>query len=192
MWPRKPGSKGSVRRALAPPALALALAGCCHAPKQAPLPGAVTVDSRSHYTAVATVTAGRVYRLSAQGRWVDWFICTDAGGFASWPLMASSEGRRRLPEAKWFALVGLITADGQAPAHDAAGRTPLFSLTPYLDGSPWTAPADGTLQVFANDLPDRYGNNRGAIRVALEPWAPPPAGLAPGPDPGAACRAPDA
>lgn len=144
------------------------LAGCCHNRKDLQIAGGVRVESAAQYTAVGPVRAGQTYTLAAEGKWVDWFVCTDAKGFTSRALMRISERKRRHPDANWFALVGLITIDDRPPQDDGSGLTRTFDLSPFLDGRPWKAPADGILQVFANDVPNFYWNNRGAVILRLE------------------------
>ncbi len=147
--------------------VSLVATGCCHLSDPGE-PG-IRVDSEQPFTAIGRVEAGTAYVLKSRGVWRDWFVCTDALGYESKPLMKKYERERRLPEARWFALIGAITETPAMPESDQATLVNLIDLTPYLrTGKPWIASATGTLQVFANDLPSKYSNNKGVIRLQIE------------------------
>lgn len=102
------------------------------------------------------LVAGQEYRLTATGRWVDWYIPCDADGFASpnpafWPF----EWLRRAPAERWFALVGALERDPRTMFLIGAQRTVI-------------APASGELTCFANDVWLAYWNNRGALQLTVE------------------------
>lgn len=133
------------------------------------MPSATKVHARDRNTCIAVVEAGRVYRLLANGDWVDWFIRTDARGFRSPFYLKPFERRRRLPSANWFALVGFI-APGPLADRAALNRSGqgLLDLSAYVDGvQPWTCPESGTLHVFANDVASAYWNNKGTISLSV-------------------------
>lgn len=69
-----------------------------------------------------------------------------------------SEGKRRLPDANWFELIGAV---GKNDDH-------LFRATTFTSiGNLYTPPVEGELFLFANDMNDRYGNNRGRLKVIV-------------------------
>lgn len=51
---------------------------------------------------------GRVYRLTARGKWTDGpnFLCDADGYMSNKRILRAFEGQRREPAARWFALVG--------------------------------------------------------------------------------------
>ncbi|MCP4282993.1 MAG: DUF2235 domain-containing protein [Gammaproteobacteria bacterium] len=67
-----------------------------------------------------------------------------------------SEGKRRLPDAKWFELIGAVDSI----------EDNLFRVIEYTEGGSTFSPkTEGELHFFANDLDRMYGNNRGFITV---------------------------
>ena len=124
----------------------------------------VSIASRPR--AVSTglqLQSGRSYAVRARGEWTDWFIRTDADGYESpnW-YMRLAERYRRMPHARWFALVCCI---GKPPAKgEAAG--PHCHVTG--SSSRITASASAELQCFANDMWTMYWNNRGQVTVEVE------------------------
>ena len=50
---------------------------------------------------------GKVYRLSATGKWTDFIPTTTASGYSAFYLKCF-EKWRRLPDAKWFSIIGQI------------------------------------------------------------------------------------
>lgn len=150
----------------------LVAASCCHVPADPGEPG-IRVASEDRYTTVGRVEAGTLYMVTARGEWRDWLVCTDAFGFDSIGIMKRFEGERRLPNANWFALVGVVTATPLTPSTDQSSLVGVIDLTPYLlTGQVWVPSVSGTLHVFANDMPSMYGNNGGAIRVQVVPHIP--------------------
>lgn len=147
----------------------LVAAGCCHLPVDPGEPG-IRVASEDRYTTVGRVEAGAPYLLTAHGMWRDWLVCTDSSGFESMGVMKRFESKRRLPTARWFALVGVITETSAIPANDKLSLVGVIDLTPYLrSGKAWVPSMSGTLHVFANDMPSMYGNNVGVIRLQVAP-----------------------
>lgn len=127
------------------------------------------VPARQHFTAVMDVVGGRRYVLAAQGRWRDWFIVTDAQGYASQGPQRWFERRRLCPDQPWFALCGVI---GAADADDATLRAAVRDhALPWTretrDGTPWRAPQDGRLYVFPNDVYAAFWNNCGELDLVV-------------------------
>jgi|EndMetStandDraft_7_1072992.scaffolds.fasta_scaffold00319_4 hypothetical protein len=110
-----------------------------------------SVPAQSKWTHLCRVEAGRQYKILASGTWTDWFIDTDANGYDRFWLRPFA-AMKRAPKEKWFALIGALDKDEE---------------TAFLIGSakPWTAPKSGELWCFANDMPSKYRNNKGAITV---------------------------
>lgn len=127
------------------------------------------VKAKDRNTFVIDVSAGRHYRILAEGEWVDWWISTTARGFASPPLMRLAESRRRYREANWFALIAFIAPKPMLSRSDMEPHgTKLLDLSQYIDGSmQWMAPCSGSLHVFPNDVPNAYWNNKGSITLTL-------------------------
>jgi len=98
--------------------------------------------------------AGATYRFSARGTWWDFYVRTDPDGYAGLPFQKSAAKRLRMPGTKWFALCGALGRDEQSA---------------FLIGTStfYTAPADGPLYCFANDLRGWYWNNVGSITVTV-------------------------
>ena len=130
-------------------------------PADAPPQGVLTA-------AAVSVVGGQTYVFSTTGFWYDWFIKTDAAGYV---------GR----------LAGLFNLSADVPDE------PLLSLCAQWQGKNfhvgrhhvWTAPVDGSLSFFANDLVGNSWfrrNNRGAIMLtvtAIPPGTPVPAPVSP-------------
>ena len=101
---------------------------------------------------------GKVYRLSATGKWTDFIPTTTASGYSAFYLKCF-EKWRRLPDAKWFSIIGQI--DDQ--------RETRFDIGILLEkNDPSLSTATGVLQCFANDLSFMYWNNWGAIELGVE------------------------
>ena len=101
---------------------------------------------------------GKVYRLSATGKWTDFIPTTTASGYSAFYLKCF-EKWRRLPDAKWFSIIGQI--DDQ--------RETRFDIGILLEkNEPYLSTAPGVLQCFANDLSFMYWNNWGAIELGVE------------------------
>lgn len=114
-----------------------------------------------------SVKKGTTYQFTpAYGsRWVDlWLPSGPEGsdhvvmglGYFRGKLRVQTLEGRRIP---FFALIGTI---GRNTDHAfLIGR-----------GCTWTCPEDGELFCFANDWPDKYGNNKGSIEVVVT-WTEP-------------------
>ena len=111
---------------------------------------------------------GSTYQVRISGEWNDWFVPCDANGPkpAFWNgLMGSMRfGLRfppsRDPETHYFRPVACI---GTPPAGTAAPAGAFL----LRDGMTFTAPASGSLHVFANDDAFAYSNNEGALSVRI-------------------------
>ncbi len=66
------------------------------------------------------------------------------------------EAKRRVPELRWFCLIGCV-AYGGAPFPIGTGTE-----WPVREGE------SGTLRGYANDLPSAYWNNWGSIRLTVK------------------------
>ncbi len=115
----------------------------------------VKIHARPAWTDACPVAAGTTYRLTASGRWWDWFVPCGPDGYST-KLLAPLAHRRRAPGEAWFCLMGAIDRDEPAAFRIGAQRT-------------WTAPRSGMLACFANDLPGMYWNNRGSITLSIAP-----------------------
>ena len=95
--------------------------------------------------------AGETYALKAEGQWRDLLTKSDAGGYTSClPWMVWAEKKRRMPEARWFELVGTI--DNDSASYFRIGL-----------GCKFTPERAGRLYCFANDLMSMYWNNCGGV-----------------------------
>jgi hypothetical protein len=106
---------------------------------------------------------GASYRLEVSGnqKWQDASISCGAEGWTSESLpwykeavVSHFEKDRRLPPANWFELIGAVDDED----------TDLFRIG---KGCQLTAPKDGDLHAFANDVRTRYGNNTGQLNVTV-------------------------
>jgi hypothetical protein len=105
------------------------------------------------------VAAGQHYQFQAAGTWVDIWLASDAGGYPTprWSLgQRLAERFRRVPDAPWFALIGMVQDNTVSRAFviGAASRI--------------TMPMSGRLACFANDVPGFYWNNRGALWLSIQ------------------------
>ncbi len=109
---------------------------------------------------------GATYKISTPDKdeWADDKMECGPGGWTSerlpWlhkKVVKQFEGRRRLPEANWFELVG---AYGDEDDH-------LFRLGQAEGGQEYKATRNGELYLFANDLNSKYDNNRGDLKVTI-------------------------
>lgn len=100
--------------------------------------------------------AGETYTLKAEGKWKDLFTECDAGGYKScWPWMVMMEKKRRIPDARWFELIGAI--DNDVSTYFRIGLNCEF-----------TPDRTGRLVCFANDLWSMYWNNSGGVWLNIE------------------------
>lgn len=125
------------------------------------------VDARHRYAPTGVrMTAGAHYSFTIaddQG-WRDGEISCGPDGWRSEDLpwyqqvaVGLFEPRRRCRKANWFELIGVL---GDHDDH-------YFRIGTGGEDRTYTAPEDGMLYAFANDLYSRYGNNLGAIRVTV-------------------------
>lgn len=130
-----------------------------------PAEAATTVQVAARQPWVDTgvnVVAGETVSAQVTGEWSDFTIKTDADGYASPWNMKPLEWARRLPKARWFALVGCVGRDLHHCQVMSTGNQTLIM------------PITGRLYLFANDAPGFYWNNTGALTVAIGHHAPPP------------------
>ncbi len=97
------------------------------------------------------VKAGEIWRFHAQGRWRDWFIPCGPEGYQLF-LADILDIRPRAPDEPFLCLMGML--QGQPSTTFRIGRDREHTFT-----------ANGTLEVFANDVSTRYGNNSGSITL---------------------------
>lgn len=99
---------------------------------------------------------GESYTLKAKGEWRDLFTkCTAAGYMSRLPWMVIAEKKRRVPEARWFELIGAI--DDDSASYFRIGL-----------GCEFTPERAGRLVCFANDLMGMYWNNCGGVWLNVE------------------------
>ena len=101
------------------------------------------------------VSAGETYRFEAKGEWIDWHNKCGPEGYDSTNfILRSAEKLRRIPSAKWFALIGLVNQDLATAFVISNGVTKTFNQ-------------NGILYCFANDVPFMYWNNKGDIQLTI-------------------------
>lgn len=120
----------------------------------------VVVDPREFYVPTGLrVDAGERYRVRGKGRWRDGALAPcDADGWRRWyalPLRAWN----RLSGVDFFRLCGAVGRSDRCLL--AGGREARWEIP---DAAALLAPEVRELYLFANDWPNRYGNN-----VALSP-----------------------
>jgi hypothetical protein len=99
---------------------------------------------------------GEIYKLTADGKWYDATIKSDANGYTSNLLKHRLTARfRRNPKQNWFELMGALSMDDRKAF--AIGAGPVN----------YTATEDGKLYCFANDLRRFYFNNSGLVKLAV-------------------------
>ena len=121
-----------------------------------------------NHTGIA-VREGQVYVFEVDGsqKWKDGTIECGPDGWsrADQELGMSEffiwmhEDNRRHPKANWFEILGSIGRDDRTAFR-------VLEHTPGRD-RPLQIGASGELFLFANDLPDRYDNNAGVMRVTI-------------------------
>jgi len=103
---------------------------------------------------------GGRYRLEVVAQtepWVDgWLACTPDGGWPWWARPGDwyARSKARAPNLPMYVVVGSIERD-------------LATYFQALEPPSWTAPRDGQLELFANDWPERYWNNKGRLSLRL-------------------------
>ena len=123
------------------------------------------VYAKEHYSWTGVrLNKGGVYSFSVADdqHWIDAEIKCDADGWTSKQLPWIKEkfaewyeDKRRVPKANWFELIGSLDDDGDD----------FFRIGKNLQN--YVAMEDADLYAFANDLDDKYGNNKGKIEVTI-------------------------
>jgi hypothetical protein len=99
--------------------------------------------------------AGERYAMSADGRWVDWFIpYGPEGGPSNSFYLKAFEPLRRMKDENWFELIGALNSD-------------IGTAFPIGKDCDYVAPADGELTGFANDVEGFYFNNYGQVTLTV-------------------------
>ena len=100
------------------------------------------------------VSAGQTLVFRASGKLKDWYIPTDADGFAFNP--AGLFARRRYPQHNWLALLGALDRDPDGVFPIGLREEKLFNQS-------------GRLFVFVNDHDSdfAYGNNKGVLSLTV-------------------------
>jgi hypothetical protein len=109
--------------------------------------------------------AGYAFHIAPHQKWRDASIVCGPDGWKTEDLpwfkeivVRHVEDKRRVPEANWFELIGSVNEDGNE----------LFRIGKGGSDHVYTPKRTGDLFCFANDLPSKYGNNRGAMHVVIE------------------------
>jgi hypothetical protein len=116
----------------------------------------VPVLAKPHWNPTGIqLTAGERYSISAQGRWVDWYIPHGPEGDPSDSFyLKAVEHLRRMPKENWFELIGALNSD-------------IATAFPIGKGCEYTAQATGELTCFANDVEGFYFNNYGQVLLTV-------------------------
>lgn len=102
------------------------------------------------------LVAGEEYRFTAKGEWKDWYIGCGPDGYDSTNILqVLAERLRRMPQERWFALIGALDEDPATAFHIGSRTTRVM-------------PRNGRLTCFANDLVGLYFNNYGAVDLTIE------------------------
>lgn len=109
-----------------------------------------------------------VFTVNMDQKWFDatiecgpggWDRNNDSLSFLQSQFIRIMEGAKRHPEANWFEVIGAIGRDD----------SDCFKILDHVNGKLQYKPQrKGELFAFANDLPRKYGNNRGSITVIVE------------------------
>jgi Uncharacterized alpha/beta hydrolase domain (DUF2235) len=120
----------------------------------------VCIDARPKWNVTPLqVMSGEKYRFKASGTWHDASIASGPEGYESSRLFFRlTERFRRMPKARWFALICVI-------GHDMS--TAFLACKAPGDQQEVIMSADGFLNCFANDLPLFYFNNSGSVRLSV-------------------------
>ena len=127
-------------------------------------PHHVTVDPRVlNYPTGVTVAKGEEYRITASGKWLDWFICCGPNGWGDWyPLKKYN----RKPGEPFFLLCGNVGKHVDDTLAFCIGEKEEWIVPDLVkDGQ---ALKDCQLYLFANDMPIAYGNNRQLARDPMK------------------------
>lgn len=119
--------------------------------------GKAIVRARSCWNRTGILlTPGEQFVLSANGRWVDFFLCHGPAGDPSPGIyMRLFERYKRIPSANWFALIGALDCD-------------LNTAFLIGNGTDVTVQAAGELTCFANDVACMYWNNWGHVELVVK------------------------
>ena len=120
------------------------------------LPPPVKVCSRERWNDTGIqVSAGETYHFKATGQWNDASIVCGPEGYESKNfILRISERLRRVPGARWFALIGVLNHD-------------LSTAFVIGQGGKQTFATGGLLSCFANDVSFMYWNNSGSVEVKI-------------------------
>ena len=103
------------------------------------------------------ILKGQSYLFTAEGKWYDAGIQSDADGYPSNSLKHRLTARfRRSPKQDWFLLMGALSMDDCKAFPIGAG--PIN----------YTVTEDGKLYCFANDLWPFYFNNSGLVKLTVK------------------------
>jgi hypothetical protein len=151
-----------------------------------------SIYAREHWNDTGVwLEAGVRYRLEAGGEWVDLYNKSGPEGmpgnsfelgdlaYRLGDLLGLGEGvyqritgktgadwwaTKRLEEAPWFALVGMVS---NQPDVDGGGTPPLGQTLAIGRGCEFAPDGSGYLYCFANDAWRFYGNNRGSVELKI-------------------------
>lgn len=152
----------------------------------------IDVFAREHWNATGLyLEAGVTYDFAASGEWLDSHVACGPGGcsdgnfqvgevahlFGSalselekWYKKLSKKaqadwwGTKRVENADWFELVGMIANQDGA---DGSGTPPEGEIIKIGAGCRYTPKRPGYLFCFANDAWKFYGNNRGSVQLTV-------------------------
>jgi hypothetical protein len=118
-------------------------------------PNSVNIHAKKFWNhTVIGLKVGQQYLLKAEGKWIDWYIETDANGYSRWYLRPY-EIFRRMRRENWFALIGTIG--------ESLNNAFLIGMGP----TDYMPPISGELVCFANDMPGFYWNNYGSVQLTV-------------------------
>jgi hypothetical protein len=122
----------------------------------------IRIPSGEREVAIGTVSAGETWSFSVTGLWKNGLVRCGPDGYRNF-LADALQIAPRVAEQPWFSLIGEIKGHPRTTFPIGAGCTRTFDRS-------------GTLVAFANDSPDGYANNKGAVTLRLRRG-----GLAPAP-----------
>jgi hypothetical protein len=122
----------------------------------------IDVPSASPGVRLMNVAAGDAWSFSASGQWKNGFLRCGPEGYRNF-LADALEIEPRVAGRPWLELIGKIEDDPHSTFPIGSGCTHTFDTS-------------GQLVVFANDSPNGYANNKGAVRLTAIPG-----GVAPSP-----------
>ncbi len=168
--------------------------------RQHPVPAEVNVYAKEQWNQTGIfLEQGKTYTFSAWGEWMDasikcgpegaddgrfypaeavYALGNLAGGIQGMWRKISGNPRRsvflakRVVDAPWFALIGVIANDFPRPSPQKPrdGKVPPLPHETFLigTGTHFTPGASGYLYCFANDAWQTYFNNRGSVRLQVQ------------------------